>query len=88
MSLGEGKYMNLLEKLPTLIEDVDNPNLFPQLQILLRDLFQNENIWVKEAGYYNNGYVGVVYHGKKTSRVEELLEFAKSQSSHWASQTD
>jgi hypothetical protein len=80
--------MNLLEKLPTLVEDVNNPNFFSQLQMFLRDLFQDENFYVKEAGYYNNGYVGVVYYGKKTGRVEELLEFAKNQSSHWACQTD
>lgn len=80
--------MNLLEKLPTLIEDIDNPNSFPQLQMFLRELFQDEGFFVKEAGYYNNGYVGVVYYGEKTSKVEELLEFAKNQSSHWARQTD
>jgi len=78
--------MNLLEKIPTLIEDIDNSDFFPQLQVFLRELFRNENIHVKEAGYYNNGYVAVIYYGNKTSEVEDL--FAKSQSSRWASHTD
>ena len=80
--------MNMFEKLPALVEDVADYHSFPVMERFLREVFQDENFYVKEAGYYNNGYVGVVYYGEQTEKVEKLFRFAKEQSSQWSMMTD
>lgn len=80
--------MNLLEKLPTLITDVDNPRSFPQMEEFLREIFQDSNFHVKEAGYYNNAFVGVVYYGEKTEEVDSFFKLAKKHSVGWSQATD